>query len=361
MLTRVASEVVMARISQRTRLGVAMLLGAAAVALARAAIRRARSLDFVGKVAIVTGGSRGLGLLIAEELGRRGAKVAICGRDRDAVEAAERRLEGMGVDVLAVPCDLGEREEAEDFVGQVARKWERIDVLVNNAGVIQVGPVEAMTWKSLAEAMRSNFWSAANTTLAALPHLRERGAEGRIVNIVSIGGRVAIPHLLGYDASKFALMGFSEGLRADLARTGVKVTTVIPAPMRTGSFYNAEFSGKSRREFEWFSLVASLPLLSTSAERAARRVVKAAAEGRDEVYIGVHARLLSLLHGVMPGFVHRMTALLSRALPGPGEAAEAGDVWRGREIGTPLERSVLLHLGNEAARRNNEAPPDQAR
>jgi short-subunit dehydrogenase len=349
----------MARIAQRTRLGGAILLGVAAVALARAVIRRSRRLDFAGRVVIVTGGSRGLGLLLAREFGRRGAKVAITGRDREALEEAERRLQAEGLDVLARPSDLGDRRQAELFIELVAAEWGRIDVLVNNAGVMKVGPVESVTWEGLEESMRSNFWSAANTTLFAMPHLRERAPGARIVNIVSIGGRVAVPHMLGYSASKFALMGFSEGLRAELTRSRIKITTVIPGPMRTGSFYNAEFSGKSRREFEWFSVAASLPVVSISAERAARRVVDAAAEGRDEIHLGLPAFVLSFLHGIAPRLVVRLMSLVNRALP--ASSGVHGDVFQGREIGTPLERSPLLRLGNEAARRNNEAPPEEAR
>ncbi len=316
-------------------------------------------MDFLGKVVIVTGGSRGLGLLLAQEFGCRGARVAICGRNLDALAEAERRLMTMGIQVLAWPGDIGDRDEAARFVEQVVNEWGRIDVLVNNAGVIQVAPLPSLTWEQLDETMRSNFWSAANMTLAALPHLRVRAPMARLVNIVSIGGRVAIPHLLAYDASKFAFMGFSEGLRAELAREGIPVTTVIPSPMRTGSIYNAIFAGKHEEEFAWFSVSSSLPIVSASAERAARRVVKAAADGDAEVNIGLPTYVLSLLHGIAPRLVTRMMSLLNRALPSAVGASRA--TLRGREVDSELERSVLLRLGNEAARRNNEAPPAHAR
>jgi short-subunit dehydrogenase len=206
--------------------------------------------------------------------------------------------------------------------------------------------------------MRSNFWSAVHTTFAALPHLLARPAA-RIVNIVSIGGRVAVPHLLSYAASKFALEGFSEGLYAEHRGTRIRVTTVIPGTMRTGSFYNAEFLGKAREELRWFSLGASLPLISTSARRAAHRILRAAAVGDVELHLGATAYVLSLLHGVAPRVTQRLMSLVALALPDRGGAP--GDVWRGREIGGPFTRSIFLRLGNLAAVRNNEAPPEEAR
>jgi len=347
----------MARNSQRLRAPLALALGLLGGALIRVAARFVRRIDFQGRVAIVTGGSRGLGLLIAEELGRRGARVAICGRDRAALERAERRLTSLGIQVLARPCDLGDRQQVEVFIERVACEWGRIDILVNNAGVIRVGP--GLSFDDLDEGMRSNFWSAANTTLLALPHLRQAGKGSRIVNVVSIGGRVAVPHMLGYSASKFAFMGLSEALYAELAREGIAVTTVVPSPMRTGSIYNAEFSGKPREEFAWFSLSASLPVLSVDARHAARRIVRAAAEGQRILNLGIPARVAALLHGVAPRTTLRLLSLVSRLLPQDGAAPT--EVWRGREIGTPLVRSRLLYLGNEAARRHNEAPPEQAR
>ncbi|MCC6554557.1 MAG: SDR family NAD(P)-dependent oxidoreductase [Polyangiaceae bacterium] len=331
--------------------------GLATVALARHALRRRRRIDVRDRVVVVTGGSRGLGLLIAEELGRRGARVAICGRDEDALARAARRLEAFGVEVHAAACDLGEREEAEAFIEGVARRFGRIDVLVNNAGIIQVAPLEDIGVEGLEEAMRANFWSAAYVTMRALPHLAARGRGARVVNITSIGGRVAVPHLLGYTASKFAMVGFSEGLRAELARTGVRVTTVVPGPMRTGSIYNAMFGGDAGRELAWFGAFASIPVATIGAQRAARRVVEAALDGRREVRLGLAAHAATLGRALAPGLMARALAAAARLLPPPrGQRADR----RGREIGARLQRSPLLRLTNRAARRNNEAPPAPA-
>nr|WP_240807449.1 SDR family oxidoreductase [Polyangium spumosum] len=314
--------------------------------------RRARAISLRGKVAVVTGGSRGLGLLMAEELVRQGAHVAICGRDAGAVSRAMHLLLSRhGADVLGEARDLGKEEEARAFIESVVARFGRIDLLVNNAGVIQVAPLDMLDVAKLDEAMRSNFWSAANTTFAALPHL---GADARIVNVTSVGGRVPLPHMLGYTASKFAMVGLSEGLAAELRARGTKVTTVVPGPMRTGSFYNAEFLGRQREEFAWFSVLSSLPLLSIDAEVAARRIIRAAREGRREVHLGLVGRLLPVLHGLAPRLFGMVTTAMARLLPPPGHSPER---WKGREINSTLPGSFLLGLGDRAARENNEEPP----
>ncbi len=349
----------MARISRRAlRTTQLTLIGLSAVLALRAMVRWARAFDWRDKVVIITGGTRGLGLLLAEELGQRGACIAICGRDADALTAAERRLEHLTGKVLAHRADLGEREQAERFVARVVETFGRVDVLINNAGVIQVAPLSLTSTAGLEEIMRSNFWSAVYMTFAALPHLQRRRGSC-LVNISSIGGRVAVPHLLGYSASKFALQGFSEGLFAELRASGVRVVTVLPGTMRTGSLYNAEFLGKAREEFAWFSLGASLPVVSINARRAARRILRATEDGAVEVHLGLTSYALSFLHGVAPRLTQRLMALTASLLPRPG--GEHGDVWRGREIGSPLTRSVFLRLGNLAAARNNEAPPEEIR
>jgi NAD(P)-dependent dehydrogenase (short-subunit alcohol dehydrogenase family) len=329
------------------------LAGATAV-VARAALRRSRRFDFAGAVALVTGGSRGLGLLLARELGTLGARVVICARDRAALERAAHDLERSGIDVLAIPCDVTRSDEVSALVSRVVNDRGRIDVLVNNAGIIDVGPLETMTVDDFERAMATNFWGAVHATLAVLPAMRARRA-GRIINIASIGGKLAVPHLLPYSASKFALVGFSEGLRAELVHHNVLVTTVCPGLMRTGSPRNASFKGRHRAEYAWFAVSDSLPGISMGAERAARQIVRASRDGDAEVVLSLPAQVATLMHGLVPGLMIETLAAVNRLLP----AANGVGARRvsGAESDSALAPSVLTALGDAAARRLNQIPP----
>jgi len=349
----------MLRISKRSARALTLVAaGLASVALARDVVRRVRRLDMRGRVVLITGGTRGLGLLLAEEVGRLGARVAICGRDPAAVTRARQRLNTLGVEVHALSCDLGAREEAEAFVDSVVDAFGGIDVVINNAGAIQVAPMQDLGLEAIEESMRANFWSAVYVTLRALPYLREEGSGGRVVNITSLGGRVGLPHLTPYTAAKFAFVGFSEAMHAELASAGVKVTTVVPGLMRTGSIYNAEFAGQATREFAWFAAATSMPLLSISARRAARHIVRAMRDGRAEARLGATAHAVSFVHGIAPGLTARIMALTARLLPKPAGQHEPT---RGRDLRSPLQGTVITRLSDRAARQNNEAPPPQAR
>src|SRR5262245_23854009 len=194
------------------------VLAAGLVLLAARAVRRRRRLwKLAGKNVLVTGGSRGLGLVIARQLVAAGAGVAICGRDETTLERAGRDLSASGGRVLAVPCDVTRQDEVDRLVARVTQELGPIDALINNAGIVTVGPAETMTVEDFRAAMNTNFWGPLYATLAVLPDMRRRRA-GRIVNVASIGGKISVPHLLPYSASKFALVGLSEGLRAELAR-----------------------------------------------------------------------------------------------------------------------------------------------
>ena len=163
------------------------------------ALRNGRRYNFQDKVVLITGGSRGLGLALAREFAREGARVVICGRDRDTLERAQRELANQRVQTLAIPCDVTDRQQVSHLVRTINQRWHRVDVVVNNAGTITVGPMEVMTQSDYDEAMNLHFWAPLYTTLAVLPGMRERG-EGRIVNIASIGGKISVPHLLPYSA-----------------------------------------------------------------------------------------------------------------------------------------------------------------
>lgn len=309
--------------------------------------------SFAGKVVLVTGASRGLGLVMARQLAERGARLAICARDAAELERARGELVARGAEVLAVTCDVSDPDQAASFVSQAVERYGRVDVLINNAGVIQVGPLEAMGLQDFREAMEVNYFGAVHTALAALPHLR---GHGRVVNICSIGGAVAVPHLLPYVGSKYAAVGFSEGLTVEGARQGIRVTTVLPFVMRTGSHWNALFKGQREREVAWFAIGASLPGSSVSADRAAGRILRACARSEPYLTIGIVAKTMRLMHAIAPGLVNRVASVVNRLLPapggaGPGDFAEPG--WLHRP---PSATGPWTRLGDEAARRNREVP-----
>lgn len=323
----------------------------AAAYLGWQAVQRRRHTNLEGKVVAITGGSRGLGLVMAREFAREGCRIAICARDPEELARAERDLTERGAEVIALPCDVSDPQQVERWIERVTDHFGRVDVLVNNASIIQVGPMECMTLEDFELAMAVNFWGTVHATLAVLPQMRERGS-GRIVNITSIGGKVAVPHLLPYDCAKFAAVAFSEGLRSELAGTGVLVTTIVPGLMRTGSPVNALFKGKQELEYSWFSVGDATPLSAMSAERAARRIVKATRRGEAEVTLTWQAKLLRAAHGALPGVTTELLGVMNRLLPDAGDAD--GSMVRGMELATAVSPSPLTGMMNRAARQNNE-------
>jgi NAD(P)-dependent dehydrogenase (short-subunit alcohol dehydrogenase family) len=332
----------------------ALFLGGIGAMLAVRAWRTTRALDFKNRSVVIFGGSRGLGLVIARQLVRDGARLALIARDEAELERARQELDEQGVRITTIVCDIREREQVDRAIDQAVKTHGGIDVLINDAGIIQVGPVDHMTLVDFENAMATHFWGPLYTMRAALPYLRQSSAA-RIVNISSIGGKIAVPHLVPYSASKFALTGLSEGLHAELAKDGIRVTTVCPGLMRTGSTYNAWFKGKHRREFAWFHLADSIPGLSISAERAARQIIEACRRGDAELIITLPARAAVLLNGAFPGALAALMTVANRALPSPaGEAgSEARSGWQSASRFVP---SFLTRQADRAAVENNEMP-----
>ncbi len=328
-----------------------LAIAAGVFAVARYAWRKILAYDLRNKTVLVTGGSRGLGLVLAREFAREGARVAICARDEEELERARLDLQQLGAEVMTVRCDVTNPPEVGSMINQVRERFGKIDVLVNNAGTIQVGPLEVMKREDFEKAMQAHFWGPLNTMLAVLPEMRER-RDGRIVNISSVGGKIAVPHLVPYSASKFALVGLSKGLRAELRKDGIVVTTVCPGLMRTGSPRNANFKGKHRDEYAWFSISDSLPLASISAERAARQIVDACKQGRAELVITIQAKMAVWFDALFPELTAELMGVVNQFLP------EAGGIGtrtaKGRDSTSSWSPSWLTRLTEDAALKNNE-------
>jgi short-subunit dehydrogenase len=315
--------------------------------------RMTRGEEVAGKVALITGASRGLGLAMARELAEAGAMLVICARDRGELDWAREELARTGADVLAIQCDVGNHDDVHRTVREAMERFGRIDILINNAGMITVGPLESQTLTDYQEAMDTMFWGAVYPTLAVLPHMMER-RSGRIANITSIGGKAGVPHLLPYTCAKFAAAGFSEGLHAEVAKYGIRVTTVVPGLMRTGSFVNAWFKGQNRAEYGWFSVSSALPVLAMNGRRAARKIVAAIRRGQAEIILTPQAKLLAMMHGLFPGTTSELMAVANRLLP----SSEAGGQQRhlGKESETAVSDSVLTSFGRHAAREFHQYP-----
>jgi short-subunit dehydrogenase len=312
--------------------------------------------DLRGKSAIITGGSRGLGLALARRLAAEGCRIAICARDEDELQRAAGDLTPRAAAVMTHRCDVSSKQEVDTFIAAVRERYGSVDVLVNNAGVIQVGPVDALTYEDFQNAMDVMFWGVVHPTLAVLPHMLARGG-GHIVNITSIGGKIAVPHLLPYTCAKFAAVGFSEGLRAEVKSRGVEVLTVAPGLMRTGSYVNATFKGRDAEEATWFSVSASAPLISMSGERAARKIVASIKRGDAERILSPQASIAARLHGLFPGLTTDALALVNRMLlpqPSQNRVERRGKDIRRLHTGA---LSYLTALGRSSGKRMNQPVP----
>jgi NAD(P)-dependent dehydrogenase (short-subunit alcohol dehydrogenase family) len=337
---------------QKFVLGV--LAGAGAALAAGRAMRSRRAVEFNGRTVAISGGSRGLGLVMARQFAAQGARVCLLARDPRELDRARWLLaEEFGdASVMTIRCDVRRQADVRDAVRRILDDWLAIDVLVNNAGVIQVGPLEHMKHEDFEDAMATHFWGPLHMMLEVLPSMRRRGF-GRIVNISSIGGRIGVPHLAPYCASKFALSGLSDTVRAELAPHGIRVTTVCPGLMRTGSPMNAEMKGQHEKEYAWFAVADSLPGLSISAERAAAQIIEACRYGDPELTISIPARAAVLANGLAPAAVAHLSELAVRLLPGPA-GAEGNVSRRGRESESKWAPSVATTLSDRAAVLNNE-------
>ena len=248
-------------------------------------------MKLAGARILLTGASGGIGGCLALALARRGARLALLARDAGRLESVSQAVHAVGGSALCIPFDLARRDGHADVIARVNSTLGGLDVLVNNAGVSRFGTYADDKPGAICELVDVNLTGALLLTRAVLPHFVRR-RTGHIVNIGSILGSIALPHFAAYSASKFALRGFSEALRRELAATGVRVTYVAPRTTATG-MNTAEV-----REF----FAASRTAVDRP-EHVAGRIADAIERERKDVYLGWPERFFVRLNNLLPRFV----------------------------------------------------------
>ncbi len=314
---------------------------------------RRKPVQLQGKIALIVGASRGLGLALAHELGDAGCDIALVARDEQELASALSELRSRSIQAESFPCDITDAAAIGSLISRVLERFGRIDILVNDAGIIKVAPLDNVERSDFDEAMNLMFWAPVNLTLAVLPHMRRQGG-GHVINITSVGGRVAIPHLLPYCCAKFALVGFSSGLSTELDPEHIHVLTVVPGLMRTGSYLNARFKGSAQNEFAWFGLLGNLPGMSISAEQSAREIREALQRRELHCTISLPAQALIYSDALLPEATRSLLQVAnSVVLPKAGAQTESVP---GKNLNSrfgPLFQA-LTSLGRMAAGSLNE-------
>lgn len=328
---------------------IAVYLGATMMLLRL--LRSRQAMDFRGRVVAITGGSRGLGLNLARQLASQGAQLGLISRDETELARAKAILEAMGAPVFTVACDLRVQGEAEEAVERVAAHFGALDVLINNAGVISVGPLEHMKQSDFEEAVSLHLWAPLWCSRAAIPHLKKAGG-GRIVNIASFGGQVAMPHMAPYAASKFALVGLSDALRHELRKDAILVTTVCPGILRTGSHVMATFKGRQKAEYRIFKLMASLG--GFEAPAAAKLILDAAKYGDPHLVFPVPVQWMTWAYQLFPNTAGLILGLATRFMPAPTEDDRGDALMSGHDLEAELPPSIFTQRADKAVVPNNE-------
>lgn len=249
------------------------------------------------KVALVTGGSTGLGKEIALAFAGRGAKVVIAARGRQALEQAAAEIRRHDSDVLAVPTDVTVDEQVEALVAATLQQFGRLDVLVNNAGRSGRRAVLDVTPEELRQYMELNFYAAVRCTRAAAPHLL--ATRGHVVNIGSLASKVAPRYMGAYPASKFALAAYSQQLRLELGEQGLHVLLVCPGPLaHDARSYGVEHDPSLPASAARPGGGAKTKLIDP--RRLAEKIITACQRRRPELVVPAKARLLFALAQLWP-------------------------------------------------------------
>ncbi|HOW27833.1 MAG TPA: SDR family NAD(P)-dependent oxidoreductase [Elusimicrobiota bacterium] len=244
------------------------------------------------RVILITGASSGIGWATALRAGRTGAKLALVARRQEKLdELADKLRSEFRTDCLVIPTDLRRPEQAEECVLAAHRHFGRLDVLVNNAGVLIEEPFDMAAPGVVRDLVETNFWAVYHTTRTAVP-LMEKQGEGHIINIGSVAGRRGIPYMALYCASKFALTGFTESLRLELEHKNIFLTLISPGGVETPMPYSVDRS--------------KIPLGNAThrkgipPEEVADAILRAVDKKPAEVFLPAYSKLAAVLTNTLP-------------------------------------------------------------
>ncbi len=259
---------------------------------------------FSGKVVIVTGASSGIGKALAGDMWEAGAKVVLVARNKDKLSELAELL---GKEqVLVCPADVTKPDEITSVIEQVIKKYGRIDILVNCAGIFKAGSLGEQTLEVINKAMEVNYSGTVNCVKAVLPQMAGQG-NGNIVILSSLAGRVAFPGCAAYSASKFALYGFSNTIRPELRKSGIRLTAVYPSfvdsPLVEGHI-------DSVKESFFFRLTRDF-----STKKVSRAIMKGIVKRKREMVLPGSLTLTASLYGICPNLVEGVVGRLHGGWP----------------------------------------------
>lgn len=247
-----------------------------------------------GTTAVITGATSGIGRETAIEFARAGANVVIAGRREQRLQQLVSEIESTGGHALGVVTDVAEQAQVDHLIESAVERFGRIDILVNNAGVAFAGRFDQMTLEDFRRVMDVNFWGAVYASKAAVTRMLEQRGGGVIINVSSIFGKRGVPFQTAYCASKFALAGFSQALRAEVMSNGIDVSTIFPGAVETEIFESA--ANQTGMEVPGF--VPKFP-----AKAMAKIIVQTARFPQPEVVMALDAQAINFFSKLAPGLM----------------------------------------------------------
>ena len=272
--------------------------------------------DFRNKVAAITGAGSGMGRSLAVLLASRGCHVALSDINEAGLAETVKLLDGTGIKVTAQKLDVADKAAVFAWAEQVARDHGKINLIFNNAGVALGSAIDGGSYEDLEWIMNINFWGVVHGTKAFLPYLKDAG-EGHVINTSSVFGLFAVPSQSAYNASKFAVRGFTEALRQELEMEGVNVsaTSVHPGGIKTNiaraarmdqSVTKLGLSTDSTEKFE--------KLCPTTADKAAEIIIRGVEKNQRRVLVGTDAKVLDLMVRLLPSTYQKLVSLSSKRM-----------------------------------------------